>query len=54
MDYAVAWLSEAEIELIEWYRSLNTWEVAAITYWLMTGDTSQVIKIFSPRYQAVA
>jgi len=54
MNLAVAWLTEAEIELIEWYRSLSKREVAAITYWLMTGDTSQVVEAFSLRYQAVA
>lgn len=43
----VAWLTEAEIEWVRWYRSLTHWEVAAINMWLLTGDTSQLIAAFT-------
>lgn len=43
------WLTETELEVIRWYRTLNRWQIAAVQLWLTTGDDSQLIEAFSPR-----
>lgn len=48
------WLSEAEIALLHWYRSLNKWQGAAINLWLMTGDASQIAAAFTPHRRLAA
>lgn len=47
MSLVMCWVSEAEMELIRWYRSLNKWQTAAINLWLMTGDGSQIATAFT-------
>lgn len=44
------WVTETELELIRWYRGLNMWQTAALNLWLDTGDDSQLIEAFTPRY----
>jgi hypothetical protein len=48
------WVTEAELEVIRWYRSLNKWQTAALNLWLETGDDSQLIEAFSLRYLRIA
>jgi hypothetical protein len=48
------WLSEAEMELLRWYRSLNKFEVAAVNLWLNTGDHSLMLQAFTHRHLEAA
>lgn len=48
------WLTETELELIRWFQSLNRWQIAAVNLWLETGDDSQLVEAFTPRYLRIA
>lgn len=48
------WLSEAEITILHWYRSLNQWQRSAVNLWLTTGDASQIAAAFILRRRPTA
>lgn len=48
------WLSESELELLRWYRTLSNLEIAAIVLWLDSGDMTQVYRAFSHHLIAAA